>query len=164
MRKSTWHDSYSRQHSIKPQRGFNLPHCGCFGHKKIYLCGITPTPVDRFGRPNKELVKVALGAEKYCEWEHVPKTYILLDKLKQDGYTIYALEQAKNAYSLKKIHLSKTMQTKSALVVGNEVKGLSKTIQKRADYIIEIPMLGIKESLNVAVSFGIATYSLINNH
>ena len=129
------------------------------GIKKIYLCGITPAPRDRFGRTNKELTKVALGAEKYCAWEHAPKTHALLDKLKQNGYTVYALEQSKKARSLRAVRRLRARQSKTALVVGNEVKGISRATLKRADCIIEIPMAGRKESLNVSVAFGIAARS-----
>jgi len=135
-----------------------------FGIKKIYLCGITPAPIDRFGRPNKELIKVALGAEQYIKWEHAAKTHALLDKLKKNGYTIYALEQAKNAHALATARLSKQQNARAALVVGNEVAGLSKAILKRADHTIEIPMNGKKESLNVSVAFGIAAYALTHHH
>ncbi|MEK7189228.1 MAG: RNA methyltransferase [Patescibacteria group bacterium] len=132
-----------------------------FGIKTIYLCGITPQPVDRFGRPNKELLKVALKAERYVPWEYAPKTYVLLDKLKYEGYTVYALEQSKKSRPISAVRLPKARQAKAALVVGNEVKGLSGALLKRADHIIEIPMVGKKESLNVAVAFGIAAYALV---
>ncbi|MBI1961129.1 MAG: hypothetical protein HYS45_00320 [Parcubacteria group bacterium] len=89
---------------------------------------------------------------------------LLLDKLKQNGYTVYALEQSKKSHSIGTALLSKTEQAASALVLGNEVKGLSPAILKRADRIIEIPMAGRKESLNVAVAFGIAAYRLTKHH
>lgn len=124
------------------------------GVEKIYLCGITPKPVDEFKRPREQLTKVSLGAEKYIPWEKVYSASRLLDKLKKENYRILALEQHPKSVKLQKIKKS----NKFVLVLGNEVKGLPESILKRADKVVEIPMLGQKESLNVAVAFGIAAY------
>ena len=69
------------------------------GISKIYLCGITPTPLDRFGRPVLQLTKVALGAEKSVPWEavRISAETKLMDKLKKDGYKILAIEQSKKS-------------------------------------------------------------------
>jgi len=131
-----------------------------FGIEKIYLCGITPQPIDRFGRKNNALSKVALGAEEYIESEYFKSTTKLLDKLKTQGYTIVAVELDKKSESLNKIKISKSKLKKTALVLGSETDGLSNAILKRADKIIEIPMSGKKESLNVSVAFGIVGYQL----
>ncbi len=61
------------------------------GIEKIYLCGITPTPVDVFGKPRRQLTKVSLGAEKYVEWEKVKSTTRLIDKFQRDGYKIFSV-------------------------------------------------------------------------
>ena len=129
------------------------------GIKKIYLCGITPAPADVFGRPRQQLTKVSLGAEKYVAWERVKSSVKLIDKLKKDGYKILAIEQAKNATTYHKLKTKR--QDKIALIVGSEVKGLPKSILKKADKILEIPMHGRKESLNVSVAFGVVAFSLI---
>ncbi|PIP66984.1 MAG: RNA methyltransferase [Parcubacteria group bacterium CG_4_9_14_0_2_um_filter_41_8] len=131
------------------------------GIEKLYLCGITPSPVDRFGRKNSALHKVSLGAEEYIPWEHATSITELLDKLKHEGYAILALEQHKDSTALESVKLKKSK--KYALVVGNEVEGLPQDILKRADEIVEIPMLGKKESLNVSVAFGVAVYQLISS-
>lgn len=131
------------------------------GCEKIYLCGITPGPLDRFGRANQKLLKVSLGAERYIQWERSRSSTGLLDNLKAKGYSILAVEQSKNSTSLYKIKSLRSKNTKRALVVGNEIKGLSPAILKRADKVIEIPMRGKKESLNVAVAFGIAVFYLL---
>lgn len=140
------------------------------GVEKIYLCGITPKPVDEFGRPREQLTKVSLGAEKYVEWEYFKFTSKLIDKLKMHGYKILAIEQNKKSipyYKIKLNDLSASWRTKKlknqkiALIVGNEVKGLPPSILNRADKILEIPMKGRKESLNVSVAFGIITFNLI---
>jgi len=128
------------------------------GVKKIYLCGITPAPKDRYGRINKKLVKVSLGAEKYLPFEKVKSTVNLILKLKKERYKILALEQDKKAQNL--FRFKKKRKMKYALILGGEVKGLSKNILKRVDKILEIPQRGKKESLNVAVAAGIAIFYL----
>jgi len=146
------------------------------GIKKLYLCGITPAPEDVFGRPRQQLTKVSLGAEKYVEWERVKSTGLLIDKLKKDGYKILAIEQSKNSISYNKLPKPYTLNPKLCLIVGSEVKGLPKSILKKADKILEIPMRGAmvrqahhprktrrgKESLNVSVAFGIVAFHLAN--
>ncbi len=132
------------------------------GIKKIYLCGITPKPVDEFGRSREQLVKVSLGAEKYVGWEHFKSTARLIDRLKKDGYKIFAVEQSKKSIPYYKIKSYETKSRKIALVLGNEVKGLPLSILKKADKILEIPMKGRKESLNVAVAFGIVAFHFVN--
>ncbi|MDP2630699.1 MAG: TrmH family RNA methyltransferase [Candidatus Uhrbacteria bacterium] len=130
------------------------------GCTKLYLCGITPCPRDRFGRINPEISKVALGAEEWLPWEHVRSCTHLLDRLKKEGYAILALEQSKNSIAYTKVRNPKKEWDKTVLVVGNEVDGLFRAILNRADSIIEIPMYGKKESLNVAVAFGIVAFAL----
>lgn len=132
------------------------------GCEKIYLCGITPAPVDRFGRVNEKVSKVALGAERWIAWEKVGQTIRLIDKIKKEGYKIFAVEQSNRSLPYQKIKLSKKDLAKTALVVGNEIRGLSPVILRWADKILEIPMRGKKESLNVAVAFGIVAFNLIN--
>lgn len=132
------------------------------GVEKIYLCGITPTPVDVFGKPRQQLIKVSLGAEKYMEWEYVKSIIRLIDKLKKDGYKILCVEQNKKAVPYFKLRTTNYKQ-KIALVMGNEIKGLPLSILKRSDKILEIPMRGGKESLNVSVAFGVIAFHIINN-
>lgn len=127
------------------------------GFEKIYLTGITPGPIDDFGQPRSDIAKVALGAEKYLAWEKVKSPTRLLNKLKKEGYFILALEQLDRSVPFDKFRPKKK---KTALVLGNEVEGLPKRIIDLADGIIEIPMMGKKESLNVSVAFGIAAYRL----
>jgi len=148
------------------------------GCEKIYCCGITPAPLDRFGRPNSRLLKASLGAEKYLDWEKVKSATKLIDELKKQGHQILALEQDKKSVSLfdfkagvrfkaevrrKSDILSRfhaTSMKNFVLVLGNEVNGLPRSILNRADKILEIPMRGRKESLNVAVAFGITIFWL----
>jgi len=128
------------------------------GFHKLYLCGITPSPLDRFKKVRPDFAKVALGAEKNVAWESVSDTVALIKELKQEGWKILALEQSKR--SLRIDLFSKIVSRKIALVVGAEVDGIPAGILKLADAILEIPMFGKKESLNVSVAFGIAAYRL----
>ena len=152
------------------------------GIEKIYLCGITPAPIDVFGKPRQQLTKVSLGAEKYVEWERVKSTTKLIDKLRRDGYkipksakggpgwrrqsrlAIFAIEQSKKSIPYYKIPKSYILNSKFCLIFGNEINGLPLSILKRADKILEIPMKGKKESLNVAVAFGIIAFHLIHTY
>ena len=129
------------------------------GVQKLYLCGITPTPLDRLGRVRPPFTKVALGSEENVEWEKRASTWRVLDKLKNEGYKIFVIEQDKKSVPYYKVR----GRGKVALVVGHEVRGLSRSVLLRADKILEIPMNGIKESLNVSVAYGIVAYSLMYN-
>jgi len=146
------------------------------GVEKIYLSGITPSPVDLFNEPRPKIKKVALGAENFVPWERAGNIYSLIKKLKRDGYKIFAIEQGKKSISCFEARIPK--DTKAVLIVGNEVKGLPPAIVRRAHKVIEIPMGGgkmlrevthpknkpeerRKESLNVAVAFGVVAYSVV---
>src|SRR3989338_8332560 len=100
------------------------------GVEKIYLCGITPEPVDRFGRIRPQLAKVSLGAEKYVAWEKCHSTSRLVDKLKKEGYKILAIEQSKRAISYFELRMSNFELKKAALILGSETKGLASPILK----------------------------------
>lgn len=127
------------------------------GIDKIFLCGCTPTPTDRFGRARYDLAKVALGAEKDIEWEYCTDTKQIIKKLKKENFKIIAVEQDKKSVNFKKVKI----KTPFAIVMGNEVSGIDKKTLSLCDVIAEIPMKGNKESLNVSVSFGIAGYQII---
>lgn len=126
------------------------------GVSRIYLCGVTPTPTDRFGRARKDLAKVALGAEETVSWEHVLATLAAIEKCKQDGIRVVAVEQDSRA----KDFASHSIEGDTAFVFGEETKGLSKEILDACDDIIEIPMHGQKESLNIATAAGIILFCL----
>jgi tRNA G18 (ribose-2'-O)-methylase SpoU len=120
------------------------------GVSKIYLCGISGRP------PHHKISKTALGAEKTIPFEYCRQTGRLIDKLKKDRIKIVALEQAKNAISCAKFKPKFPL----ALILGNEIKGISKKILQKSDKIIFLPMQGKKESLNVSVAFGAAGYEI----
>ena len=130
------------------------------GIQKIYLTGYTPLPVDELGRPRREFTKVSLNAEKNVSWEHLRSLPVLLRRLQKNGYNIWAVEQSPKSVSLKKVTVSGDKLTKVVLLMGNEVRGSSPAILEHADRIIEIPMFGKKESLNVSVAFGVVAYFL----
>ncbi|MDE1970630.1 MAG: RNA methyltransferase [Patescibacteria group bacterium] len=129
------------------------------GVEKIYCCGITPLPVDRFQNPDPRFIKVSLGAEEFVPWEHVPNIARLVARLQKDGISVIVLEQGKRSISLFD-YVPLDPQRPCALVVGNEVSGVSQSVRMRADMMLEIPMRGKKESLNVSVAFGIAVFAL----
>ena len=126
--------------------------------EKLYLCGITPAPLDKFGKVRPQLAKVSLGAEKTVAWEKCRQTSRLIEKLKESGYKILAIEQSK--FSIPYYDVGSNLK-KVALIAGNEIKGLPKEILKKSDAVLEIPMYGKKESLNVAVAFAIVAFHLI---
>ncbi len=128
------------------------------GVTKIFLTGYTPRPIDRFGRPRKELSKVALGGEDSVLWEYHKSPLPLISKLKREGIKVIGLEQDSDSLDYKKYKVKKPI----LLIVGNEVLGMSKVLIDLCDEIIEIPMKGKKESLNVAVSTGIALFRILN--
>ena len=121
------------------------------GVAKIYLGGYTPTPQE------EKVIKTSLGAEKSVAWEKVFSTWRLIEKLKSDGMKVVALEQSKTSRDYR--HLKPKFPL--AIIVGNEVNGLSSNILKRADSVWHIPMRGKKESLNVSVAAGIFLYKIL---
>ena len=130
------------------------------GFQKLYLGGITPAPDSE---KHKRLIhKTALGAENYLLWEKASQTFRILKKIKTEGYYLIALELGKGSVKINKFkHLPPSYQ-KIALVVGNEVKGINKRYLNYCDKILEIPLSGKKESLNVSVAFGIGAFWLKN--
>ncbi len=130
------------------------------GVEKIYLCGVTPEPIDSFGKPRQQFVKVSLGAEKTVAWEKARSVSRLIDKLKKEEYKIWAVEQAKNSIPYNRPNV-KSQLLNAALIFGNEVRGISPAILKKCDKVLEIPMRGKKESLNVSVAFGIVVFNFI---
>ena len=128
------------------------------GATKIYLSGYTPTPVDRFNQPRPDFAKCALGSEKTVAWEYVKSPTALITRLKKEGTRIISIEQAENSIDYKKVKPA----SKSLLVLGNEVSGISKAILAKSDVVAEIPMRGMKESLNVSVSAGIVLFKLFD--
>lgn len=128
------------------------------GVSRIYLTGYTPAPVDRFSRPVWEVTKTALGAEKLIPWQICRSIGPLLQKFSNDGWEVVALEQSPQSIDYKKVRL----QGPTAIILGNEVRGLSKSVLAKCSTIAEIPMGGRKESLNVSVAAGVFLFRLLD--
>jgi len=126
------------------------------GASQLYLSGYTPVPVDRFGRAQKEIAKTALGAEKFLPWEYKKSPQSIISTLRKEGWEIVAVEQDLRAIDYKKF----TLRRPTLFIFGNEVRGVPKGVLAKSDRIIEIPMHGKKESLNVSVTAGIILFSV----
>lgn len=123
-----------------------------FRLEKIMLCGITACP------PHPEIHKTALGAELSMEWEKCENTIEAVNKLHEEGYEVYALEQVEHSVPLQNFKVEQGK--KYALILGNEVKGVSQEAVNICDGAIEIPQFGTKHSMNVSVSGGIAIWQI----
>ena len=119
--------------------------------EKLYLCGYTPCP------PKKEVLKTALGSTESVKWEYEKDAKDLIKKLKSKGMIICALELTEKSSPYDEI---KVEDFPICLVVGNEITGVSQEILDLCDRSIEIPQYGIKQSLNVAVAYGIAIFEM----
>jgi len=119
--------------------------------EKLYLCGYTPHP------PNKDILKTALGATESVYWEYVkdPKEVIL--KLKEKEIKVGALELTDSSVSY---YNFKNVNFPTAIIVGNEITGVSQELLDLCDFSIDIPQYGIKQSLNVAVAYGITIFEM----
>ncbi len=127
------------------------------GIDKVYLVGCTPRPTDQFGRIQKDIGKSALGAETWIPWEYKEKILPLIKNLKKESYEIVALEQDSKSIDYRKYK----KPSKMAFILGPEVLGLDKNTLKNCDKIVEIPMYGKKESLNVSVACGVALFRIL---
>lgn len=130
----------------------------------VYLTGYTPYPKSAGDtRPphiadkmDRQISKTALGAEKTLDWEHAEDVFAIIEQLKKKGAAVAALEQTDRADPLPGFKSKADI----ALIVGREVEGLEEAVLQKADIHLEIPMLGNKESLNVASAGAIALYHL----
>lgn len=146
-------DSIRSTHNV----GSIFRTCDGAGVSKLYLGGYTPAPIDRFGRVVPEVAKTSLGATATVLWEQVPYggEAALSATLKAAGYYLVAVEQVAGATMLPNFEKPE----KVAFILGNEVEGVSADWLALADEILEIPMRGHKESLNVSVCAGIVLFA-----
>ncbi len=126
------------------------------GVSRIFLGGYTPNPIDRFGRVQKDIAKTALGAEISIPWEHHASPNRLLSTLKKGGWDVVGVEQDARACDYRSFKLKKS----TLFIFGNEVLGISRALRDACDTLIEIPMHGTKESLNVSVVAGIILFNV----
>ena len=135
-----------------------------FRVEAIYLCGITAQP------PHPEIHKTALGAEDTVAWQHFPTALDAVNTLKQQGYTVFSIEQCEGSTLLNELEIRNeelgvhnnpklsTVNSKYALILGNEVKGVHQEVVDASDGCIEIPQFGTKHSLNVSTTAGIVIW------
>lgn len=125
-----------------------------FGIESVYLCGITACP------PHREILKTALGATETVRWKYFSKVEEAALQLKATGYHIAAVEQTDSSVMLNKFIGAE----KQALIVGNEIDGVSEEALVHCSSFIEVPQSGAKHSLNVAVCIGIVLWEIISGH
>lgn len=123
-----------------------------FGFDHIYLCGITPTP------EQSAVQKTSLGAEETVAWSYHKNAVELVEKLKVEGWKVFALEEDERAQPL-----SQTTEENSVLILGSEVTGVDPDLLGLCDKIFFIPMRGNKRSFNVAIAFSLAAYALFDS-
>ena len=133
------------------------------GITKMYLTGYTPRPFRKGWRgavfptkAEKELAKTALGAEQNMAWEYRRSLRAVWERVYREGYRMVAIEQLPGSVAYDAYH----PEGKTALLMGNEVRGIDPKTLKKCDVVLEIPMRGQKNSLNVSVAFGIASYAI----
>ncbi len=128
------------------------------GVQKIILCGITPTPLDKKGEKRKDFAKVALGSEEGIAWEYKIDALETVKEYLALGFRVISLEQDERSVDYKEV----STNVDTVFVVGSEVDGVQKEILTVSDTVVEVPMLGLKESLNVTIAFGIVGYKLFD--
>ncbi len=122
--------------------------------EKIILCGITASP------PHKDIQKTALGSTESVEWEYQKDICLAIKDLKKQGVYIWSIEQTENSSKLNKVEISN--EFKHAIILGNEVKGVSQNAIDLSDDVIEIPQFGTKHSLNVSACSAILIWEFYN--
>ncbi len=124
------------------------------GFSSLFLLGITGCP------PRKEIAKTSLGAEDHIRWQYAGNSVPLLEDLKVLGYQIISLEKTDGSLALNVAIERKLLKPPICLIVGSETKGVYAETLQASDLVLDLPMRGFKESLNVAVAFGIAAYAI----
>jgi len=130
--------------------------CDAFGVEALYLCGITATP------PHKEITKTALGATESVDWYYEKECTALVQRLKNEGYRILAVEQVDDSAQLDSFAFRP--EEKYAVILGNEVFGVDDEVLALCDGAIEIPQVGTKHSLNVSVAAGVVLWEAFRQH
>ena len=124
------------------------------GVSEVVLVGYTPLPVDAFGKENGEIAKTALGAEGVVPWKSFVTIRSALRYLRAERYWIVSVEQDDRSIPPSRVRA----KNRIAYILGNEVRGLSQSVLDSSDQIVELPMRGRKESLNVSVAAGVVLY------
>lgn len=122
------------------------------GVSKIFLCGQTGHP------PRTEITKTAIGAEEVVPWQYYIDATDCVSSLKKQGVQLVAVELTDKSVDYRELKLEKP----TCLVMGHEIEGVDEKILKNCDAVLQIPMRGQKDSLNVSVAFGLVAYQLCN--
>ena len=120
--------------------------------ERVCLCGITPQP------PKAEIHKTALGAEESVSWQYFPTTLAAIGQLKDEGYLVCSIEQVHDSVSLERFVVNSNQRV--AIVLGNEVKGVSQEVVDVSDTCVEIPQEGTKHSLNISCCAAIVMWHI----
>ena len=135
--------------------GSVLRTADAFRLEAVWMCGITGTP------PHAEIHKTALGAEDSVEWQHFDSALEAVERLREEGTCVLAIEQAEGSAMLHDFH--PTPSQRYAIVLGNEVKGVHQEVIDRCNGCLEIPQRGTKHSMNVSVAAGIVIYHFVQS-
>ena len=123
-----------------------------FRVEKIFLCGNTPKP------PHREIHKTALGATESVNWEYMESALEAIKLLQVENIITISVEQAEGSHTPRELIKKLPINNKFALILGNEVLGVSQEVVNASDYCIEIPQIGTKHSLNISVCAGIVIW------
>lgn len=129
--------------------------CDAFGADRIHLCGMTPLP------PHREIEKTALGATRTVPWNHEADAGSTVHSLRDKGFLVLAVEQTVQAEALDQLELPPDVPL--ALVLGNELRGVSDAVITACDHCIVVPQFGSKHSLNVSVCAGVVLWALVGS-
>lgn len=126
--------------------------------EKLFLCGYTPHPPHSdLPSGNKDVLKTSLGATESVRWEYVKDPKDVVRQMKENGIKVCALELTSKSFPY--YELTKDVFP-VCLLIGNEITGVSQELLDMCDFSIEIPQFGIKQSLNVAVAYGVTIFRL----
>ncbi len=156
MKKSVWLHNIRSVYNV----GSIFRTADAVGIDHIYLSGYTPLPIDRFGRERNDMAKVAIGAEKTVLWSQLEDPLQDIKNLKKTGSYIIAVEQDENAIDIFDYKKPENI-SEIIIAMGEEVSGMEQNQIDICNNIVEIPMRGNKESLNVSVAFGVAVYQIL---
>ncbi len=154
MKKSVWLHNIRSVHNV----GSIFRTADAVGIDHIYLSGYTPLPIDRFGRARADMAKVAIGAEKVVSWSQIENPQEFFNDKK--SVLLIGIEQDEESIDLFDFELKKRNPNEVIIVMGEEVAGMEDWQRVQCDQLLEIPMRGTKESLNVSVAFGVAAYQV----
>ena len=155
QKKSVWLHNIRSVYNV----GSMFRTADAIGVQQIYLSGYTPLPIDRFGRAREDFAKVALGAEKSVPWVQLKNPFEEIRAMQEKGAYLIGIEQDEHSVDI--FSFPKPEEVSEMIIaMGEETLGMEAEQLALCDTILEIPMHGQKESLNVSVAFGIASYCI----